>query len=459
MSIPAGGPWRALPGFPVCYESGAGTFTQGAQHGIVIGSVDADPDLEILLSSVAGSTHDALRIFKNTGRPLTGWPPAGFPKGTAPLVLARLTGGTPDGIYAGTHTVGQTYLTAALTDSGVLSGWPRDAANYVGTAPSAHDIDGDGHDELFAGEEDFRLHAYRSTGAVLAGWPQRPQCGSAGGQRLVSMAFGDLNNDGRTDVVAASFNPFGGVNACLVAFNADGTSLPGFPVSVRATDRDPLITLGDVDDDGALEIVYVLDHPRPDNFTDPPVVLVISGSGTLERTIPLQGQILYSASASVLADLDEDGTPEIVVLAEGTLNVVRGDGSAVPGFPATFSEHTTGGAVPQLMSCGAVVGDIDGDSRPDIVFCARAVAGSQPGAQLWAFDRRGVRLQGSPLVIAETSFPRGPAIADIDLDGQNEIVVGTHQSVWALRYGNVMRSGPVQWGQYGRDSRHTNRYP
>jgi hypothetical protein len=157
-----------------------------------------------------------------------------------------------------------------------------------------------------------------------------------------------------------------------------------------------------------------------------------------------------------LADLDGDGVPEIVVLTEGTLNVIRGDGTALAGFPVKFAQYTSGGSVPLLENCGVVVGDINGDSQPDLIFCDRSEDGRD---ELWAFDHNGVAFKDSPLTLSTNGgLPRGPAIGDIDLDGQTEIVVGSDDAIWAFRYGNVAESGPVLWGQFGHDTHHTNRY-
>jgi hypothetical protein len=457
--IPSGSNWQLVAGYPVCYESGAGFFPTGPQHGITLGNVDSNPDLEILIAATATTDHQSLFIFEHTGDLLANWPPPDFRKGTAPFVLARLTDTTTgDAIFAGTHTInndtGENYLMAATVDAGVLVGWPRVASNYVDMYPAAFDADGDGFDEVFTDEEDRSIHVYKANGDPLTGWPTDSfHCQRhdplAGGQQVGSFAFGDIDQDGQDEVVAVSRSPNGNDIACLMAFNLDGTAVTGFPVSAPGTRGDITITLGDIDGDGNLEIVYPFDR------LDSPKLFIYSGSGALENEIQLSGQLLYSGPASVLADLDGDGTPEIVLLAEGTLNAVHGDGTPLQGFPVEFSEETSGGRVPSLQNCGTVVGDIDGDQSPDILFCARDIG----TAKLWAYDRFGSPLADSPLVLHLSGLPRGPAIGDVDNDGRNEIAVATANTIWLLRYGSNVSSGPILWGEWGRDSRNTNRYP
>jgi hypothetical protein len=138
------------------------------------------------------------------------------------------------------------------------------------------------------------------------------------------------------------------------------------------------------------------------------------------------------------------------------LNVIKGDGTPLTGFPVEFSDVTSGGTVPLLSECGVVVGDIDGDQSPDLVFCAR----SNGVVELWAFDSSGQALPDTPLQLSTNgSNPRGPAIADIDGDGQNEVVIANYETLWALRYGTVSPSGPILWGQWAGNAQHTASYP
>ena len=464
--VPAGSAWSYSPGFPTCYDSGAGTFPGGAQNAVVVGNVDSNPDLEILVAGTAVAGEQSLFVFKADGSELAGWPPPGFPTGTAPFVLARLTNATAgDAIFAGTMMsnipgMGENFLTAATADSGILTGWPRSAANFVGSYPAAFDADGDGIDELFTDEESNAIHAYLANGETLPGWPVETTagaCGGNGGQQVVSFAFGDIDQDTETEVVAVGRDFFDlTTTSCLLALNMDGSLVNGFPVIVSQTRDDPTVTMGDVDGDGALEIIYILDDPDPSVAEEDAVVLVISGDGVLERSIQLTGQLLFDAPASSLADLDSDGAPEIIVLTEDSLNVVRGDGTSYPGFPATFYTGAKGSG-PTKESCSVVVGDIDGDMSPDLVFCYRDAGGE---AKLLAYDSSGNPLPDTPLLLDRSgSLPRGPAIADIDLDGQNEVIVASLEGLFVFRYGNVNPSGPVLWGQWGNTAKHTNSYP
>jgi len=98
--------------------------------------------------------------------------------------------------------------------------------------------------------------------------------------------------------------------------------------------------IGDVDGDGALEIVVPTGTPTPP-YTHQ--ILIVSADGTVERSITTPSS--SHGNAPALADLDGDGFPEIVLQTRQALHVWRGDGSLFPGWPRSTSSNDSLGTL------------------------------------------------------------------------------------------------------------------
>jgi hypothetical protein len=424
----------------------------GAYHGgpalhTLVGNIDADPELEIV---VTGTAAGPLYAWNHDGTPVAGWPvsPASG-AGVAYPGLGKLSNAF-SALQAFAGHWDQPGLAAWAGTGALLPGWPKPSANYITSPPSLVDIDGDGIDEIFIAEEDSKVHAYRADGSRPLGglWPVYENFGPQG---RGTPAVADLDGDGSPDIVAVtdgSAGPFGEAFQIL-AYNKFGGPLDGFPVTLPGTGwRYPAI--GDVDADGAPEIVVVT-RTGAGIF-----VLVVSVQGRLERSMgPAVHDVGYDC-APALGDLDGDGFPEIIVETDGALDAWKGDGSVFPGWPQVWSSSLT-------VGCTApVVGDVDGDLQPDIVIV------SQDGAlgEVRVYSRHGALHSHFPKVLIIGSG-YVPAIADLDLDGRNEIVItgdfwggqiGLFDKVWVYDLGGGPH-GPVQWGQLMAGPRHHGFFP
>jgi hypothetical protein len=429
-------------GFPVQAFHTGGTYHSGSAIHTLVVNIDGDSELEIVVTALATGP---LYAWNADGTAVPGWPPGGT-SGAGYAAAGNLEGSPAAGeVFSGFWDA---TLVAFRKDGSAVPGWPRTAANYVSTPPAVTDVDGDGLDEIFLGEEDWKLHAYRADGTPLPGWPVHE---SLGGQERHTPAVGDLDGDGDLEIVSASGSSTPGVY--LFAYHHDGTTVDGFPVLFSKGYVDTFPTIGDVDGDHAPEIVVVL---KQSSFPWLPVVSVLSADGTVERTWTGSSTAPYG-TAPALADLDGDTVPEVIVQTDEHLHAWDGFGKPLPGWPVTWSSRWLGNSAP-------VVGDVDGDRLPDIVVTTQ-VAGSSGGGEARAFDRLGSPLAGFP-----KSIPLGagavPAIADLDADGRNEIVItgsfwnlfpGFYDKVWVYDLGGADH-GPVQWGQFGKSASHAGRF-
>jgi len=427
------------PGFPVQAYASSGSYHAGPAIHVLVGNIDADPRLEILVTSLA---NGPLYAWRFDGTPMPGWP-ALDPAGPAYPALGQLSLTEP-GLEVFSGHIGFPGSLAAHAGSGAsLPGWPRSSANYVATPPSLGDVDGSGIDKIFIEEEDWGLHAYRADGTILPGWPATT---FVGGQERHTPAIADLDGDGIPEIVTASgsVSP-GGVS--LLAYHRDGTLVSGFPVSFNGhVDTFPVI--GDVDGDGHPEIIVAGRVGSGDG------IYIFSADGTLKRTMLASGTVAYG-TALALADLDGDGIPEIIMQTDTAVNVWKGDGSVFPGWPVQIGPNTW------LKNGGPVVGDVDGDGRPDIVVLALQNSGN--AGDVLAFRANGSLITGFPIHLDGLGSGAVPAIADIDLDGRNDIIVasdfwngvsGYYDKVWAFDLHGPTPYGPIQWGQFMGGPKH-----
>jgi hypothetical protein len=198
----------------------------------------------------------------------------------------------------------------------------------------------------------------------------------SGGYAARSVAVGDVNGDGKLDLVVANF--VSSVAGVLLG-NGDGTFQPAVTYYVLFGVYMASIALADVNGDGKLDILTSncgYNECSIGNSGGDVGVLLGNGDGTF-----LQG-VAYSAGNSpisiAIADMNGDGKQDVVVANWGSSDSINGAGSVLlANGDGTFQPAQTylsGGN----EATSVAVADLTGDGRPDIVLGDFGSGGTNP---------------------------------------------------------------------------------
>jgi hypothetical protein len=173
-------------------------------------------------------------------------------------------------IFAAERDGGQVYV---LNSNGtVRSGWPKFAPAYTPdsrlTSPVVADLDGDSNLDIIFPDTDGRLQAWDRNGTSLPGFPVTFTPDQQTQVTQSTPAVGDVDGDGELEIL------FGDEKGRLHAYNHDGTLTAGFPIQTNGEVRGTP-ALWDIDRDNLLEValagydaqVYVWDVPAAFNPT------------------------------------------------------------------------------------------------------------------------------------------------------------------------------------------------
>lgn len=218
--------------------------------------------------------------------------------------------------------------------------WRRSLDAYTFVDPVVADVDADGRTELVVGLGDGRVVAF--AGGGTREWTR--SLGTGTGDAVVWATAADVDDDPAVEFIATTAE-----GATVALDGATGETEWRFADAGSPAAVGPAL---DGDDDGAVEVYVTGSDAR---------VRALNGStGAVEWTSDrLSGASLRSVPSAVAADVDGDGSPELVAATgDGTVGVLAGDGTV----RATFDR---GGD--RALYTPPVAADVDDDGREEVL--------------------------------------------------------------------------------------------
>jgi len=364
-------------------------------------------------------------------------------------------------------------------DPALRKGFPKRIGPSGEAQPQLADLQGKGRLAMVFGDADGYVHAIDGrSGRELEGWPvhslptkvERGHRGVDPGYEpfINNVAVGPLSPRGRLSVVATSstgrvyvWNRFGHLRRGWPRTLAKGVRKPEVPrprlpftrLPIRGASAPPV--LADLNQNGRLDIVQVGWDGRVHAFREnggelegyPFKVELPAGNQPAGGRIRVDDQKLDTPPA--IADLDGDGSPEIVLRSQYTdalgsglqplpvshLHAYHADGSVVDGWPINVQGLVSFvGSAQEFITEGAaapVAADIDGDGDDEVAFAPALFSPTS------IFDGNGQQIR----TLAPVS---GPTLS---------LLAGNQQQLLDALQGNLPADTPVNFttsGAFGR---------
>ncbi len=379
--------------------------------------------------------------------------------------------GSQYGLYAYNH------------DGTLIDGFPVLTDRDMRSMPAFDDIDGDGLMDIIAIGQSI-IGCYNYQGQALAGWPDTGSTGMTFSSHPIPVATQLYDN---ADSVIIYFTKYGEVHA--YRYNGDPYfySLGGlftaldpniFDTSLFAGLTLPMVTAADLDGNGVTEVIGlystsmplsgiylwngrnglpafdwqtplarpvrqmhggmladvnddgVLDIVASVLDTNQTFTLIVATNGDEDLPgwpVHMPGLDGWIGTAPVCADIDNDGSKEIVVAYFGY------DVARIYAFNSDGTPYVENPSVPYGMLVSSsttlsnvVVADIDGNGMPNIISRGGYIFPGTGYERIFAWEPNGDLTPGFPIVtptVQVVSTPFTPVIDDLDGDNRLEMIM------------------------------------
>jgi len=304
--------------------------------------------------------------------------------------------------------------TYADNNSGLFLPYQAIPVGSHSEAVAIGDLNNDGRNDVvlstsyyFDPPNDYSIFVFSQDSNGELGEPTRYSAGNG-----KSVDIGDVNNDGRADVVVTANNAVG-----VFIQNVSGGLEP--MVTYPHTHNVFKVRIGDFNNDGRLDVATIEWGTGPINLS----IFLQNNEGALN--IPTSYPINRSGSGDLdVGDVNNDGLDDIVIGGKdlgytGTISVLTQEQNGAFSLPLHYDQEPALGE-PSISPQGIAIGDISNDSLQDIV---ASIDGNSPRSKITVLLQNKLNTLDTPVAYPAYDLPGSIEIADINLDGRNDVIV------------------------------------
>ncbi|MFX1484552.1 MAG: FG-GAP-like repeat-containing protein [Promethearchaeota archaeon] len=232
-------------------------------------------------------------------------------------------------------------------------------------------------------------------------------------EELSDISLGDLDNDNLPEIICAVSN------LGIFAFNGDGSMLWNYSTTTISASVWIPPTIADVLGNSGVEVILPL--------TDGKIIILNGTTGDFVWSIDLGNHI---DNAIAVGDIDGVSGREIVVNCENDYTY-----ALIPGNDTPLWLHRWDYGLEWFHAETPIICDIDGNKVPDILVATTetiTALNGMDGTILWSFSKN----------LGDIDFPYPPAIADLNGDGELEVVFTENRYYLYTLHG---RDGRIFW--------------
>src|SRR5215469_2726154 len=385
--LPDASPSSSLSFVPVVSYGSGGIFARS----LATADLNRDSKLDVV---VANSDSNTVGVLLGNGdgtfQPAITYPSGGLsPRSVAVADVNR--DGKPDVVVAncGSGCSGGTEVAVAsvLLGNGDGTFQPAvayDSGGYVAESVVVGDVNADGKpDLLVANQCASSVNCGNGTVGVLLGNGdgtfQPAVAYDSGGSTTLSLAVGDVNADGKLDLLVVNF----GHTVSVLLGNGDGTFQTAATYDSGGLNA-VSVAVADVNGDAKLDLLVGNEYKNPCCHSGAVAVLLGNGDGTFQAAVAYDSGGLF-AEGIAIADVNGDDKPDVVVAnncidanscpsSGGSLGVLVGKGEGT--FQSEVHYYSGG-----IDAYSVSIGDLNQDGKPDLLVanCGSTVGCSDGG--------------------------------------------------------------------------------